>query len=213
MGKFIDFEAIKAEVSMVDVITMLDLDLRLRRDQWRGECPVHAGKRGLVITPDHGDYGAFNCNIAKKGGWDSIGLVAHVMECSQYEAAQALQEHQGTGTGTSKSTSTSKGTVPKAEEAKETKKLQPLAHLIYDHEAVQALGLDEEIAEELGVGYAKKGMMRGRVAIPLYRDGELAGYIGYSPKDQTFKLPNNLAAEVPSDEEDDKTVVEFPQRA
>ena len=42
--------------------------------------------------------------------------------------------------------------------------------------------------------------MAGRVVWPLYRDGELAGYVGWSPKHENFKLPNNLKAEEPEDD-------------
>jgi DNA primase len=211
--KFIDFEELKEKFDMDDAIAMLKPELPdLKRDakKYKATCPIHGGEHGLVVTPSAGDYGKFNCFAQAKGGHDSIGLVAHVLGCRQYAAAQAITEHLGTGNSTSKSTSTSKGTVPPKQEAKGPKKLQPLAYLIHDHEAVQALGLDEETAEELGLGYAKKGMMRGRIAMPLYRGDELAGYIGWSPKDGTFKLPDNLATEVP---EDEGKVVAFPNRA
>ena len=210
MGKFLDFNEIKASFTMKDAIAMLDLEGRFKGDQWRGVCPAHGGNRGLVISPKQGDFGAFNCTKFGKGGWDAISLVAHVMECSQYDAAKEISAHVGIGTSTGNSTSTSKSTVPKAREEKETKKLQPLSHLVYDHEAVADFGLNEETAEELGIGYAKRGIMAGRVVWPLYRDGELAGYVGWSPKHENFKLPNNLKGEEP---EDDGKVVTFPKTA
>jgi hypothetical protein len=44
---------------------------------------------------------------------------------------------------------------------------------------VEALGLTQEAAEALGIGYASKGMMKGYVAIPIrLPTGELTGYIG-----------------------------------
>jgi phage/plasmid primase-like uncharacterized protein len=213
MGKFIDFAAIKEAFSMKDAIAMLDLEGRWKNNQWRGECPVHGGDRGLVISPQQGDFGAFNCNKFGKGGWDSISLVAHVNECSQYEAAKMIHEQIGTSTGTSKGTDTSRSTVPETQEAKETQKLRPLAHLIFDHETVAKFGLSPTTAEELGIGYAKKGIMAGRVVWPLYRDGELAGYIGYSPNHRNFKLPNNLISEAETQEGDNSNVVTLPKRA
>lgn len=207
MTKYIDFEAIKADFNMIDAIAMLKLKGRFKNHQWRGECPIHGGDRGLVISPQQGEHGAFNCNKHGKGGWDAISLVAHIMACRQYAAAQAITEYLDADTSTV--TGTSKGTVPTKEVVKETQKLQPLAHLVFDHEEVEELGLDAETAEELGVGYAKRGIMAGRIVWPLYRDGALAGYIGWSPKHENFKLPNNLKAS----EEDDEKIVAFPNRA
>jgi hypothetical protein len=36
-----------------------------------------------------------------------------------------------------------------------------------DHITVEALGLSQETAEALGIGYAPKGMMKAYVAIPI----------------------------------------------
>lgn len=56
-----------------------------------------------------------------------------------------------------------------------------LDYLLADHEAVQALGLSKEQAVRLGIGFAPKGIMRGRICFPL-RDpeGKLLGYCGYA---------------------------------
>jgi len=55
--------------------------------------------------------------------------------------------------------------------------------------------IDVETAEALGIGYARKGMMRGRVAIPIRKeDGTLVGYCGFSADADPFlKLPTNFA--------------------
>jgi hypothetical protein len=58
-------------------------------------------------------------------------------------------------------------------------KFPPLDYLEADHITVEALGLSQETAEALGIGYAPKGMMKGYVAIPIrLPTGELTGYIG-----------------------------------
>jgi DNA primase len=44
---------------------------------------------------------------------------------------------------------------------------------------VQALGLSPETCSHFGAGYAPKGIMRGRLAIPIHdRSGELVAYCG-----------------------------------
>ena len=63
-----------------------------------------------------------------------------------------------------------------------------------EHEAVQALRLTPECATALGIGYAGRGIMKGRVLIPLRTaDGTLAGYAGFSASlDPLLKLPAKL---------------------
>jgi hypothetical protein len=63
-------------------------------------------------------------------------------------------------------------------------------YLEADHITVEALGLCQETAEALGIGYAPngmKGMMKGYVAIPI-KLGELTGYIGITEA----KLPKEF---------------------
>jgi hypothetical protein len=64
--------------------------------------------------------------------------------------------------------------------------LKPL-DLEYDHPAVAALGFSPEDAEQLGIGYAGKGIMKGLVVAPIrLADGYLAGYVGL---EEIAKLP------------------------
>lgn len=57
--------------------------------------------------------------------------------------------------------------------------LQPLEHLDYAHESLSAMNLPEHVARQIGVSYAKKGIMAGFIAVPLRTpDGFLCGYIG-----------------------------------
>ena len=74
--------------------------------------------------------------------------------------------------------------------------LKPLDYLQPQHELVQALGISAETAIAWESGFAAKGMMRGRYAVPIKsKDGELLGYVGIAvQQEQTprFLLPNNL---------------------
>lgn len=160
---FIDFAELKEKVSIEDVISMLGLEMKESGEQLRGACPACDGSdRSLVVTPSKQ---VFYCHEAKKGG-DLISLAAHIRMCGMKDAGQIIYDcfcsvadrpPEKTGTG----------------------KFQPLAYLEHDHEAVSALGLDVETAVRLGIGYAKKGMMRGKIAVPIrLEDGTLVGYIG-----------------------------------
>ncbi len=167
MTKFIDFDELKARVSLEDAMRLLGLDLKKRGAQYRGTCPACEGStdRALVVTPGRGFY----CFTAKQGG-DQIALAAHIKGIPANEAAHFLS-----------------GTVPKEKKpANETKPqtseargFKELDYLEADHDAVVAFGLDPEDAKRIGVGYAKRGVMRGTVAWPVrLSDGTLIGYIG-----------------------------------
>jgi hypothetical protein len=73
--------------------------------------------------------------------------------------------------------------------------LRPLDHLQPEHEAVQALGVSPETAKRFGAGYAPKGILRGRLAIPIHdRAGVLIAYCGRAVREEEPKLifPNGF---------------------
>ena len=156
---FINFAELKEAVDIEQVIPMLNLKLKQSGDQLRGTCLACDGSdRSLVVTPSKN---AFYCHEAKKGG-DLISLVAHIRGCGMKDAAQFILD-------------SATGSPPE----KETRTFQPLDYLEYEHADVQALGFDLESATRLGIGYAKKGIMRGKIAVPVrLEDGTLCGYIG-----------------------------------
>lgn len=181
MSAYIDFEELKNRVDIEQVVQILGLEMKPSGKQLRGQCPACGGNdRGLVVTPEKGVY---YCFTDQKGG-DLISLAAHVRGTAMKDAAQYIN---------------SSITVPEERVAKETKtneKLQPLAYLEFDHPAVVALGLCPTVSEELGIGYAPKGVARGNVVIPVRdENGTLRGYLGvqeltFIPKD--FEPPDNV---------------------
>lgn len=186
----IDFTAIKRAVPIAKVAQMLNLPLKREKDAFRCPCPCgHGDDRALVITPGHqnkdGTLGAFYCHGDRNGG-DCIGLYAHVRDVDNYAAAQAIMQHF-------------KLNAPKrqAEEPQEpTDSLQPLSYLETQHDVLDLLGLSQLVCEALGAGYAPKGTMSGRIAIPLrLPDGKLIGYLGIATKpdqEPLLKFPPNL---------------------
>lgn len=164
----IDFKQVKQDVPIAGAIPLLGLDLKQRGDQWRGSCPLcKGGDRSLVITPGKESWYCFE---ARKGG-DVISLAAHVHQSDMRTAAIFL----------SKSVPSTVPPSPPGQKQRQEKEqdLEPLAYLKFEHEAVQSLGLDADTATQLGIGYAGKGLMRGRIAVPIrLPDGKLVGYIG-----------------------------------
>jgi DNA primase len=70
-----------------------------------------------------------------------------------------------------------------------------LKNLDQEHPYLAERGLNAETIAEFGLGYCKKGLMAGRIAIPIHNEkGELVAYVGRWPGDPPegegkYKLP------------------------
>jgi DNA primase len=181
---FIDFKLIKERISLPQAIQILGIQMRLKGNQYRSECPTckHGGDRALAVTIGEGFY----CHSFGKGG-DVIAFVAHVRDEGQREAAEFLAQYAGMDNSPNRSPAP-------AEQKGEA--LKPLDYLVHEHEVLELLGLSPAVCEALGAGYAPKGTMNGRVLIPLHtKEGKLIGYMGIATRvDQTplIKFPSNL---------------------
>lgn len=182
MSTFIDFETVKQKVDIASAVQFLDLKMTERNGQLRGSCPRCKGdERQLVVTPEKS---AFYCWGEKKGG-DVIGLVAHVLDISMKDAANKLMEGKQSAPNAQ-----SPPTVP-PEKREPNTVLKPLDYLQGEHEKVQALGVTPDTAKHFGAGYASKGIMRGKVALPIHTiGGELIAYCGKDEKGLSF--PSNF---------------------
>ena len=175
MSKFIDFQDVKKTVTIEDAITRLGIAIKSNGPQLRGPCPAckSGGDRTLVVTPAKQ---AFYCFAGKIGG-DVIGLTAHIKSCTMKEAAEFLAG--STPHLEPAKPAASEATVPVTVPEKKKAGLNPLTYLQAEHPLVQALGISKETAEHFGAGYAPKGIMRGRLAIPIHdADGTLLAYCG-----------------------------------
>ena len=194
MSKFIDFQDVKKTVPIEDAITRLGLDLKPSGLQRRGPCPAckSGGDRTLVVTPTKQ---AFYCFAGKIGG-DVIGLAAHIKSCTMKEAAEFLAGSTPRLEPTKPTAS--EPTIPTTVPEKKKAGLNPLTYLQAEHPLVQALGISKETAEHFGAGYAPKGIMRGRLAIPIHDvDGLLIAYCGQALNGEEPKLifPKGYEAE------------------
>lgn len=155
MAYAVDFNAVKGRFAIEQVAVLLGLDTKKHNGQLRCRCPVHdGGSRALVITPGKQSFYCFapKCQI----GGDLIALYAHVKQLSVKDAACELARLAGPA-------------------------LQSLAYLQSGHPAVAALGISEDEAARIGIGYAARGTLIGRVAIPIRdQEGKLICYAGYA---------------------------------
>ncbi len=195
MSNFIDFAALKAAVSIDAVADWLQLDLNKKPNgQMRGCCPMHNGTndREFVITPSKGLFFCFGpC-----GGGDAINLTAHVLKIGTKEAAQRIAERFKIGESARPTAPVPSSPQTDSAPPQSTDALKPLDYLTTDHPAIEALGLTVAVCKALGIGFAPKGMMRGRIVFPLrLPNGTLIGYQGLATKEDMTPLllfPKNL---------------------
>jgi hypothetical protein len=190
MAYAVDFAELKQRVSIEQVASWLGAQLKPHGPQLRGPCPIckAGGDRAFVITPAKGCYYCFG--DCKKGG-DVIALVAKAKDVSAKEAAEAISQHFF---GEARKTTVPDRSPQPLQQEKGA--LKPLDYLLANHEAVQALGLTRETAEAFGMGYAPKGILRGRVAVPVHtHDGALLAYCGIATSNAQsprFLFPSNF---------------------
>ena len=201
---FIDFAALKAAVTLDQVAELVGLTLKQEGSQFRTACPAckQGGDRAIVLTPAKG---LFYCFSAKKGG-DCIGLAAHIMSVGNNDAANFLVDQLGTdtvipdkGTGTvskDRAKRPEKATAPQKPEGRKQPAPAPFdpekfaANLAYSDE-VAALGISEEDATRLGIGWHPK---RKKVYFPVRNpDASLSGFIGCDASEKLILPPQWLA--------------------
>jgi hypothetical protein len=206
--KFIPFEEVEELATIERLAQMLNLDIRRSGAQWRCECPAHPGHhRDLCISPQvkskRGSLGVFFCQREKQGG-DRIGLVAHVMDIGQQDAALFIAQQFGMEIAKGINSTSKLGTVPtvceeratpppareKAATTRETTRAEfdPLAFLakLEYTEEVAATGLSEEDAKDLGVGF-----YRGKLYQAVrWQNGDIAAFT--HPDGDSLKFPKTL---------------------
>lgn len=179
---FYDFEAIKKDVSIEEAAKMVGLNITNGRCQ----CPSCEtdNTRSLSISADKN---AFYCFHAKKGG-DVLSFVSHCLGITVKAAAEMLVDHVVDRPPVAENATPEKE-EPVALVALNT--LQRLPVLEPNCEEVRSIGLDTSVAAVIGAGYSKSGLMRGHIAVPVFAEGNIIGYIGI-PKGTKVKLPKNL---------------------
>lgn len=180
----IDFKELKAKTTVEDVLKLVPNDMTRHiiqegkdkgQAQYRGKCPVcvTTNPRALVLTMPS----KFYCWGIKNGG-SVLDLIIHIRGVDLTEAAKIVVEHLSHRSHTPASADTPSKTIPSPSPTA-SRVLEPLSYLEPSHQALQALGVSVETAQAFGSGYAPKGVLRQRYAVPV-RDArhQLLAYVG-----------------------------------
>lgn len=214
----VDFRAVRAAVSMERVLGHYGLLEPMKRggDNLCGCCPIHKGSNPTQFRVSV-SKNLWNCFSECKRGGNVIDFIALMEGVSAYGAALKAIEWFHLGADPVQASAKAAGdTVPKpalrtetagasvpspprdqrpeAETANPPLKFR-LEKLQRDHPYLTERGLTLETLVDYGVGHCAKGMMAGRIAIPIHNlDGQVVAYAGRWPGDPPdgtpkYKLP------------------------
>jgi DNA primase len=215
---FIDFKALKAALTMEQVLDHYGIADRFKRkgDSLSGPCPIHKGSNPTQFRVSL-TKNLWNCFSECHHGGNVLDFIARMEDVSIHAAALkaiewfSLDPEAMSGDGKedgesqreapkSDTTSSPKPTqqrkAPAPENGTPNKPLQfRLDKLERNHPYLTERGLTQETIVDFGVGFCAKGMMAGRIAIPIHnREGAVLAYAGRFPGEPgedtpKYKLP------------------------
>ena len=239
--RFVDFRAVKAAVTMEQVLAHYQLSERFKRskDSLSGPCPIHQGTNTTQFRVSL-SKNCWNCFSECKCGGNVLDFVAKMENVDPMEAANRLVEwfrldrtqlnagrdaaeperiqpralsatagnqpavNAGLAPPPPAPTPNPNGTTtrPPKEEIGPNKPLSFRLELDSAHPYLAERGLTPETIAEFGLGFCGKGVMSGRIAIPINNlNGELVGYAGRWPGEPPdgrpkYRLPDGFKKSV-----------------
>ena len=213
---FVDFKAIKAVVSMEQVLKHYDLIHQFKKsgDSLSGPCPIHKGENPTQFRVSI-SKNVWNCFSECKHGGNVLDFICKMESVSVHAAALKAIEwfnlDAETTNGKRETDNSSAEPDDKSPPPRRTESAVPdepivpnkplkfrLEKLEREHAYLSERGLSLETIVDFGAGYCSKGMMAGRIAIPIHNlDGEVVAYAGRfagEPPEGTpkYKLPQGF---------------------
>lgn len=187
---WIDFRQLKERVAIRDVLDHYGMLGGLRdrgHGQLSGPCPLHSGDNRNAFHVNT-DKNVWHC-FTSCGGGNILDLVMKVEGCSIREAGQKLTEWFDIKSTPPPRTLKGREAAAKAVRPSSRRNslppaatippLLPLKTLDPAHPYLAERGLSRATVDRFGIGYCSRGIMRGRIAIPIHtQEGELVAYAG-----------------------------------
>lgn len=185
----VSFAEVKRAVSLEAVLARYGLldDLVRAGANLTGRCPFCKGesKRQFRVSSEKNAWYCFGC---KKGG-NVLDFVAKKEGMSLPSAARALDQWFSLGLASSEAPRGEETPAPPARELPSEPPVpnQPLSFALKTldpaHPSLTALGFSQATVERFGLGHCAKGLLKGRIAIPVHNpSGELLAYVGLAPE-------------------------------
>ncbi|HEV2691849.1 MAG TPA: CHC2 zinc finger domain-containing protein, partial [Verrucomicrobiae bacterium] len=217
-AQFVDFKAIKAAITMEQVLTHYGLMDKFKRgtDSLSGPCPIHKGSNPTQFRVSI-SKNVWNCFSECKHGGNVLDFIAKMEDVSIHAAAlKAIEwfnldakemsaEDAGETDETPASTPAAKRPAsPAVATAEKSIPNTPLKFRLDKLERehpylMQERGLTLETIVDFGAGFCSKGTMADRIAIPIHNaNGEVVAYAGRFPVKEPpegtpkYKLPQGF---------------------
>lgn len=201
MSNWVDFKQAKDLATVELVVAHYELKVKPGKgSELVGLCPFHKEEMPSFHMNKH--KRAFNCFGCGAHG-NMLDFIAQKENVSIKKAAQLAVEWFGGGEPVKAAPSAKSGPTEKPTEplkpVSEDKPNEPLGFklkLQHDHPYLRGRGISPELAEEFELGYCDKGLLKGRIAIPIYNEkGDLVAYAGrwvegpLPEGEEKYKLP------------------------
>ena len=218
-NQFVDFKAVKAAVTIEQVLEHYGLIDRFKRspDSLSGPCPIHKGTNPTQFRVSI-SKNVWNCFSDCKSGGNVLDFIAKMEDMSIHAAAVKAIEwfhlDPDSMIAPTKAEPAKAEDTPKKDSAPRQKpvpkpatseiaKPNPVLKFRLDkldrtHPYLTERGLTPETIEDFDVGYCSKGMMADRVAIPIRdAEGNVVAYSGRWPGEPPegtpkYKLPQGF---------------------
>lgn len=215
---FVNFKAVKAAITMKQVLKHYGVLERFKEkgDSLSGPCPIHKGENSSQFRVSI-SKNIWNCFSKCNAGGNVLDFIARMEQVSIHAAALkavewfSLDVDKMTGSSDDEEQTPPEMRHPekKLDVRSEPKKSsaredgsgpnKPLGFrldkLERNHPYLAERGLTLETVVDFGAGFCAKGIMAGRIAIPIHNpDGQVVAYAGRyagepSEKNPKYKLP------------------------
>lgn len=171
MSPYLDISQMKAKITMSHILNYYGIRLRkINRHHLTGCCPIHNGDNPNAFHVDL-KLNLFNC-FSHCGGGSIFDFVMKMEQLSFYPAALkiwntfcASQKHQHQSTHQKRNASQNyQGGPPVVPVNVTSLKLQP------DHPYLRKRNISPSTATYFKMGYCRWGIMKGRIAIPIFEN-------------------------------------------
>lgn len=183
-----NFKNIKEKVSIEDILSHYNLleGPRRKGNELIGYCPIHDknhyNKNSFSVNTEKNVWHCFSCDA----GGNILDFVAFMEDVDIRQAGLLIKKWFKIVYPEHKKAAKEKEISPKEEENKEINRplTFKLKNLAPNNSYLKERGLKKETIKEFGLGYCKRGLLKGRIAIPICNEeGKLVAYVERYPGD------------------------------
>ncbi len=192
---WINFKELRERLSVTEILASYNVTVKIKGDQAQGFCPLpahpkHDGKKKSPSFSVNLKRGIFQCFSCRTSGnvLDLVCLLEGMNPKVPGDIRRAAILLEGRYASADPARPPKKPVPPPPEQKAPIGEQKvvvnapldfELKHLDPDHPYLFGRGFSPEMIEHFGLGFCDKGLMKGRIAIPLHDAGDnLIGYAG-----------------------------------